>query len=122
MEHRQKADLSAKVLGVCRDGSQRLGRRPEEDVVEDPLILLGQVHQLAWHREYQMEVGYWQQVGCLFGNPPRFGQRLAFRTVAISARVISVALMATAIALLQVPAQVCCAAHLEGSKNPRLLP
>ena len=41
MQHRDHADLGAEMLGVSGDGAQRLGRRLEQDVVGDGLVLQG---------------------------------------------------------------------------------
>ena len=40
VEHSGGADASAEVLGVDGDRQQRLGRRAEQQVVDDRLVLL----------------------------------------------------------------------------------
>ena len=39
MEHREESDLRAQMLGVGRNGAQRLADGPEQNVVDDVLIL-----------------------------------------------------------------------------------
>jgi hypothetical protein len=39
VKHRKEADLGAQVLGVSRDGAQRLSGSPEQNVVDDLLVL-----------------------------------------------------------------------------------
>ena len=41
------ADAGAEVLGVGRDRQQRLGGGPEQEVVDDGLVLIGDVGDLA---------------------------------------------------------------------------
>ena len=39
MEHREESDLRAQMLGIGRNGAQRLADGPEQNVVDDVLIL-----------------------------------------------------------------------------------
>jgi hypothetical protein len=41
VEHGGGADASAEVLGIGGDREQRLGRRAEQQVVDDRLVLVG---------------------------------------------------------------------------------
>jgi len=41
MEHRKESDLRAKMLGVRRNGTQGLSGGPEQNVVDDLLVLQG---------------------------------------------------------------------------------
>ena len=43
VEHGGDADAGAEVLGVGGDGDQRLGRGLEQQVVDDGLVLVGDV-------------------------------------------------------------------------------
>ena len=56
--------------------------------------------------KHQMEVPHRQKLRGLFLQPPGFGQRLAFGTVAVTAGVISRALKAARIAAIQMSAQL----------------
>lgn len=41
MKHREESDLRAQMLGVRRDGAQRLAGGPEQNAVDDLLVLKG---------------------------------------------------------------------------------
>jgi hypothetical protein len=41
MKHREESDLSAQMLGVSCDGAQRLAGGPEQNAVDDLLVLKG---------------------------------------------------------------------------------
>jgi hypothetical protein len=41
VKHGEKADLGAKVLGICGDGESGLRRGPEQDSIDLSLILVG---------------------------------------------------------------------------------
>ena len=41
VEHREESDLRPQMLGIGRDGAQCLAGRPEQDVVDDLLVLKG---------------------------------------------------------------------------------
>ena len=49
MEHREESDLRAQMLGVGRNGAQRLADGPEQNVVDDVLIL--QCNGCDWPRQ-----------------------------------------------------------------------
>ena len=49
MEHREESDLRAQMLGVGRNGAQRLADGPEQNVVDDVLIL--QSNGCDWLRQ-----------------------------------------------------------------------
>jgi hypothetical protein len=39
--HRGEADAAAQVLGIGRDGEERLGRRLEKEIIDHRLVLIG---------------------------------------------------------------------------------
>jgi hypothetical protein len=41
MEHGGEADAGAEMLWIGADGEQRLGRRAEQQIVDDRLVLIG---------------------------------------------------------------------------------
>ena len=51
VEHGRGADMGAEVLGVGRDREQRLGRRTEQQVVDDRLVLVGDWSDLGRQSE-----------------------------------------------------------------------
>src|SRR5258708_39530724 len=105
MEHGEKSDLSAKVLGISSDGEQGLRRGPEQDAIVLSLVLIGNGCNLFWYGENHVEVLGIQKLGLAILEPLSPAQRLAFGTLAIGTGVISVALMAALITLLHVSTQ-----------------
>ena len=71
MEHGGDADPGAEMLGVSRDRQHRLGGGPEQQVVDDRLVLEGDVGDLGRQREDDVEIADRQQVGLALGEPWR---------------------------------------------------
>jgi CHASE2 domain-containing sensor protein len=46
------------VLGVGADGEECLGGGLEQEVIEDGLVLIGDVANLCGHGEHDVEVGH----------------------------------------------------------------
>ena len=105
VEHGEKADLSTEVLGIGGDGAQSLRRSPEQDTIELSLVLIGNCCNLLWYGDDHVEVLGVQKLGLAILEPLSPGERLAFWAMPIGARVVSVALMATVVTLLQMAAQ-----------------
>ena len=81
-------------------------RRGEEmDVIDRCLVVKGDGGDLLRHREDDMEVRHDDELGSSVVKPLGTGQRLALRAVAIVARVVRDALVATGIALLDMAAE-----------------
>src|SRR5262247_1376885 len=64
--------------------------------------------------KHQMEIPHRQKLTGLFVQPLGFGQRLAFRTVAVTAGVISRVLKAASVALFEMTSQLLGATDLNG--------
>src|SRR6516162_4070988 len=56
VEHREESDLRAQMLGIGRDGAQCLAGRPEQNIVDDVLILKGNGCDWLRHSEDHMEI------------------------------------------------------------------
>jgi hypothetical protein len=69
LQHRRHADRGAKMLGIGGDRLHRLGRRPEQDVVNRRLVLQGNRSDRRRHREHHMEIRDRQQLGLAIGEP-----------------------------------------------------
>jgi len=67
VEYGGDADARAEVSGVSRDCHHRLRRRTEQQIVDDGLVLPGDVRDLGGKREDDMEVADRQQVGFALG-------------------------------------------------------
>ena len=85
VEHGGDADAGAEVLRVCRDRHHRLRRRTEQQIVDDRLVLHGDVCDLGGKREDDMEVADRQQVGFALGEPGARSGALAFGAVPVAA-------------------------------------
>ena len=85
MEDAEKADLGAKVRGICSDLDQRLGTGPEEQPIDHFFVLQCHRRQLMWEREDDMSIGRRQQLGTSRFEPAVARLALALRTVPISA-------------------------------------
>ena len=61
---------------------------PEQRIVDDRLVLHGDVGDLGRQRENDMEIADRQQVGLALGKPGARGGALAFGTVAVAAAIV----------------------------------
>src|SRR6266851_10460930 len=57
------------MLWIGRDLTQRLRPRPEQDIVDDGLVLEGDDLDLLGHREHDVEVGHVEQFGLTVREP-----------------------------------------------------
>src|ERR1019366_2109115 len=88
MENRGDADAGAEVLGVGRDRGQGLGRGLEQQIVDDGLVLVGNVGDGCRQREDEVIVWHRQQIGLARGQPVLCRRALALRAVPVAARVV----------------------------------
>jgi hypothetical protein len=98
VKHRKEADLGAQVLGVSRDGAQGLGRSPEQNVIDDLLVLQGNGGDGLRHGEDDMKILSVEKLGSTVFQPLGARQRLALWAVAITTTVVANPLVVTAIA------------------------
>jgi hypothetical protein len=82
------ADAGAEVLRVSRDRHHHLRRCAEQQIVDDRLVLQGDVCDLGGKREDDMEVADRQQVGFTLGQPGARSGALAFGAMPIAAAVV----------------------------------
>ena len=120
VEHGEKADLGAQVLGISADGEQGLRGGSEQDAVELPLVLIGNCCNLFWYGKDHVEVLGVQKLGLAILEPLSPGKRLAFWAVALRAGVIRVALMAAVVTLFQMAAENSSPADLDRSHDTAL--
>ena len=102
VEDGEEADLGAEMVRVGSNRAERLGDGPEEQTVDDGLVLGGDLGDGRGHGENDVEVLGRQQVRAASFEPLGAGQRLAGRTVAVAARVVPDAPMA-AVAMINCP-------------------
>ena len=120
MEHREESDLCAQMFGVSRNGAQRLGGGPEENVVDDLLVLQGNGGNRLRKSEDHMKILGVEKLGLTVFQPLGACQRLAFWTVAITAAVVTDALVVTAIAVLDMTTKCCRPAQFDRAHDATL--
>ena len=120
VEHREESDLRPQMLGISRNGAQCLAGRPEQNVVDDVLILKGNGGDWLRDSEDHMEILGVEKLGSTIIQPFGASQRLAFWAVAISARIITDALVVTAITVLDVAAKRRGSTQLNGAHDATL--
>ena len=85
MEHSGGADASAEVLGIGGDREQRFGRRAEQQVVDDRLVLIGDWRDRGGQREDDVEIADRQQIGLARRQPILRRRPLTLRAMAVAA-------------------------------------
>lgn len=88
MQHGGDANARAEVLRIGRDGQHRLGRRLEQQIIDQRLVVERDVGDLGGQREHDMEVPDRQQIGLALRQPGTCGRTLATRTMPVAAAVI----------------------------------
>ena len=101
MEHGKESDLGAQMLGVSRDGAQRLSGSPEQNIVDYLLVLQGNDGNGLWYGEDDVKILSVEELGSTVLEPLGPSQRLTLWAVAIATAVVANPLVATAIAALE---------------------
>jgi hypothetical protein len=57
MEHAEEADFGAEMVGIARHFEQRFGTGPEQEIIDDLLVLQGQRGEPPRKSEDDMDVG-----------------------------------------------------------------
>jgi hypothetical protein len=85
MEHGGDADPRAQMAGIGGNGEHCLGRGVEQQVIDDSLVVEGDVGDRGWQGEDDMEIADRQQVGLARGEPGARGGTLAPGAVPVAA-------------------------------------
>jgi hypothetical protein len=101
------------VLGVGRDGGQGLGRGLEQDIVDDRLVLVGDIGDGRRQCEYHMIVRHRQQIGLARRQPVLCRSTLALRAVPIAATIVRDLAVGALLAARDMAAEGCRAAALD---------
>ena len=120
MQHGGDADSGTEVLRIGGDGDERLGRGLEQDVVDDGLVLVGDVADRGWQREDHVVVGHGQQLGLAVGKPFLCCRALALGAMPIAAGVIGDVRVRALLAARDMPAESRRAAGLDGRHHLEL--
>jgi hypothetical protein len=119
VEHAQETNLGTQMLGIGGDFQQRGGTGPEQQIVEDPLIMEDQSSQLVRQGEDHVHVGRRQQFSAAGGQPvvPCIGLALAAMAVTAGIERIRGGLIATETAPVPVASERSRAAALDGRQH-----
>ena len=113
MENRGDADAGAEVLWVGRDRDQGLGRGLEQQIVDDGLVLVGDIGDGRRQREHDMIVRHRQQIGLARRQPFLCRSALALRAVPVAAGVVRDLAVGAVLAARDMAAERCRAAALD---------
>jgi hypothetical protein len=105
VQHGGEPDAGAEVLGVGRDGNQGLGGDFEQQVIDDCLVLIGDVGDRSRQGEDDVVIGHGQQFGLAVGQPLFGSDGLALRAVPITAGVVGDAQVGAGLAALDMTTQ-----------------
>ena len=88
MQHGDEANPRAKMFRIGADDEHRLGGGLEQQIVDDGLVLIGEVRDCLGQGEHLMEVRNRQQFGLAGGKPLPRRSPLTLRAVPVAAAVI----------------------------------
>ena len=114
------ADVGAEVLGLGRDGGERLGRGRKQQSIDLGLVLVGDRADCGWQREHHVEVRHRQQFGFARRKPRLGGRPLALGAVPVTARVIGDACVGAVLTALDMAAEGSGATYLYGRHDAPL--
>jgi hypothetical protein len=117
MEHAEEADFGAQMAGIAGDFEQGLGAGPEQEIVDDLLVLQGQRGETTRKGEDDMNVGGGQEFPAARSQPTIASEGLTLGTVSVSARIERVGTIPAAGTAITVPAQGGGAAALDGRQH-----
>ena len=105
VQHGGGADASAEVLGIGGNREQGLGGGPEQQVVDDRLVLVGDWGDRGWQREDHVEISDRQQIGLAGREPIRRRRALTLWAMAVATRIVGDAAVAAVFAALDMAAE-----------------
>ena len=120
VQNRRDADAGPEMLGIGGDCQHRLGRRPEQDVVDHLLVLIRQVGDRSRHREDHVVIWYAQQLGLALGQPLPGSRALALGAVAVAAGIVANNGVRTSLAARDVATERCRPAGLDRRDRSQL--
>ena len=110
------------MLRVEGDFLKRVGRSPEQEIVDDGRVLQRERRQPLRYREDHVRVGHGQHIGLAGFEPGRLGAALTLRTVTVPARVVGDPPVSTGVALLDVTTKPRRSARRDPADDRTLLP
>jgi hypothetical protein len=88
VEHGGDADVGAEMLGIGRDRQHGLGGGLEQQVIDDRLVVVGDIGDGPRQREDDVEVADRQQLRLTLGEPLLCRRALAFWAVPVAAAIV----------------------------------
>jgi len=85
MEDGGDADPGAEVLRVGGDGQHRIGRRLEQQIIDQRLVVIGNGGDLGREGEHDVEIADREQVGLARSQPVARRSALAFGAMSVAA-------------------------------------
>src|ERR1700674_4748526 len=123
MQDGDEADLGAQVFGIGSDGAQSLGAGVEEQIVEWGFLLKGDGRDWLGDGKDDVEIlDPVEQLGLAIFEPLGARERLALGAGAMATAVIGDALMAAAVALLDMATEGGSATAFDGAHGAQLPP
>ena len=105
VQHGGEPDAGAEVLGVGRDGDQGLGGGFEQQVIDDRLVVIGDIGDRSGQGEDDMEIRHGQEIGLAVGQPLLGSSGLALWAMPIAAGVVRDAQVRAVLTAFDMPAQ-----------------
>jgi hypothetical protein len=121
VEYAEEADFGAQMAGITGDFEQRLSTGPEQEIVDDLLVLQGQWGEPPRKGEDDMDVGGGQQFAAARSQPTVASEGLTLGTVSVPARIERVGTIPAADTPITVPAQGGGTAALDGRQHFEML-
>jgi hypothetical protein len=121
VEHAEEADFGAEMAGIARHFQQGLGACPDQEIVDDLLVLQGQRGEPPRKGEDDMDVGGRQKFAAARLQPAVASGGLTLGAVPISARVVRDGAIPAAGTLIAMPAERGGAATLDGRQDLAVL-
>jgi hypothetical protein len=105
VEHGEEADLGAEMFGIGSDGRQGLGRGSEQNAVDEIFVLVSNSGDRFGEGEDDVKIRGGENFRFPFFDPIRPRQRLALGAMSVAAAIVSVTLVGTAVAVLEMTTQ-----------------
>ena len=115
MEDAQEADVSPEMLGITGDVLKALGHGVKQQSIEPPRIVQGQGREFLGQSKNHMDVGRREDFTLAGFQPGGLGGPVTFGATAVPTRVLRLLLVATAVALREMPAKGGGAAQLDAA-------
>ena len=105
MQHGGEPNAGAEVFGVGGDGDQGLGGGFEQQVIDDRLVVIGDIGDRSGQGEDDMEIRHGQEIGLAVGQPFFGSSGLALWAMPIAAGVVRDAQVRAVLTAFDMPAQ-----------------